>query len=43
MRAMTVRQGQKQTAGVEQVPDPDRHDGALLVRGMAVGICGTGR
>jgi glucose 1-dehydrogenase len=43
MRAMTVRQGQKQTAGVEQVPDPDRHDGALLVRGMAVGICGTDR
>jgi glucose 1-dehydrogenase len=43
MRAMTVRPGQKQTAAVEQVPDPDRHVGTLLVRGMAVGICGTDR
>ena len=35
--------GQKGTAGIEEVPDPDMQDGALLVRGMAVGICGTDR
>jgi threonine dehydrogenase-like Zn-dependent dehydrogenase len=43
MRAMTVMPGQKGTAGVEQIPDPDMQDGTLLVRGMAVGICGTDR
>jgi len=40
---MTVVPGQKGTAGIEEVPDPDMQDGALLVRGMAVGICGTDR
>ena len=37
MHAMTVVPGQKGTAGVEEVPDPDAHDAALLVRGMALG------
>jgi glucose 1-dehydrogenase len=40
---MTVVPGQKGTAGIEEVPDPDMQDRALLVRGMAVGICGTDR
>jgi glucose 1-dehydrogenase len=40
---MTVVPGQQGTAGIEEVPDPDVQDGALLVRGMAVGICGTDR
>jgi threonine dehydrogenase-like Zn-dependent dehydrogenase len=40
---MTVRPGQKGTAGVEDIPDPDVQDSALLVQGMAVGICGTDR
>ena len=40
---MTVMPGQKGTAGIEEVPDPGIQDGALLVRGMAVGICGTDR
>jgi hypothetical protein len=35
VRAMTVRPGQKGTFGVEEVPHPDLHDGALLVRGRA--------
>jgi threonine dehydrogenase-like Zn-dependent dehydrogenase len=43
MRAMTVVPGQKGTAGLEAVPGPDVQDGALLVRGMAIGICGTDR
>jgi threonine dehydrogenase-like Zn-dependent dehydrogenase len=40
---MTVVPGQKGTAGIEEVPDPRTQDGALLVRGMAVGIRGTDR
>ena len=40
---MTVMPGQKGTAGVEEIPDPDIQDSALLVRGMAIGICGTDR
>jgi threonine dehydrogenase-like Zn-dependent dehydrogenase len=40
---MTVRPGQKGTAGVEEIPQPDRQDGALLVRGKAIGVCGTDR
>ena len=40
---MTVVPGQKGTAGVEEVPDPDAQDAALLVRGMTLGVCGTDR
>jgi hypothetical protein len=36
---MTVVPGHKGTAGLEEDPDPDMQDGALMVRGMAVGIC----
>jgi len=43
MCAMTVVPGQKRTAGIEEVRDPRMQDGALLVRGMAAGICGTDR
>jgi threonine dehydrogenase-like Zn-dependent dehydrogenase len=43
MRAMTVRRGQKGTAGVEEVTHPDPQDGALLVRGRAIGVCGADR
>lgn len=40
---MTVWPGQKGTAGVEEVPHLDSRDGALLVRGRAIGVCGTDR
>src|SRR5689334_20537222 len=43
VRAMTVRPGRKDTAGLEEVPHPDSQDGTLLVRGRAVGVCGTDR
>ena len=40
---MTVTPSHPGTAGVEDVPDPDANDGALLVRGRLVGVCGTDR
>ena len=43
VRAMTVVPGEKGTARVEEVPDPNLRDGALLVRGFGVGVCGTER
>lgn len=43
MLAMTVVPGQPGSAGIEDVPEPDRGDGALLVRGLAAGVCGTDR
>jgi threonine dehydrogenase-like Zn-dependent dehydrogenase len=43
VRAMTVKPGQKGTAGVEEVPDSRTEEGTLLVRGRAVGVCGTDR
>src|SRR5690606_38911440 len=41
MRALTVEPGQANSACVEDVPQPRREDGAVLVRTLAVGICGT--
>ena len=43
MLAMTAVPGERGTAGVEEVPDPPESDGALLVRGLLVGVCGTDR
>ena len=40
---MTVLPGQKGTAGLAEIADPDMQDGALLVRGMSIGVCGTDR
>ena len=41
MRALTVKPLEAGSARVEEVPDPEPGDGELLVRGVAVGICGT--
>lgn len=41
MRALTVEPGRANSARVEEVAEPRREDGAVLVRTMAVGICGT--
>jgi threonine dehydrogenase-like Zn-dependent dehydrogenase len=43
MLAMTAVPGQGGSATVEEVPDPSEADGALLVRGLLVGVCGTDR
>ena len=40
---MTVVPGQTGTARLEQVPDPKPDEGAVLVRGLAIGVCGTDR
>ena len=41
MRALTVEPGRVDSALVEEVPEPRPEDGDLLVRTVAVGICGT--
>ncbi|WP_228984772.1 alcohol dehydrogenase catalytic domain-containing protein, partial [Streptomyces sp. DH12] len=43
MRALTVRPGEKNSLEVREVSDPVPADGELLVRGLAVGVCGTDR
>ncbi|MGC9499493.1 glucose 1-dehydrogenase [Streptomyces sp. WG7] len=43
MRALTVRPGRPGSLGVEEVADPEPAAGELLVRGVALGLCGTDR
>ncbi len=43
MRALTVAPGIANSARVEDVPEPPRADGAVLVRTLALGVCGTDR
>lgn len=41
MRALAVTPGQLSTATVEDRPDPPAGDGAVLVEGLLMGVCGT--
>jgi threonine dehydrogenase-like Zn-dependent dehydrogenase len=43
MRALTVAPGIANSARVEDVADPPGSDGAILVRTLAIGVCGTDR
>src|SRR5256885_238450 len=43
MRALTVRPGTADSLQLEDVPEPDRASGRVLVRALALGICGTDR
>ncbi len=43
MRALTVAPGVADSARIEDVPDPPASDGAVLVRTLALGVCGTDR
>jgi len=43
MRAIALTPGVKDSARLEQVPEPPASDGALLVRTLALGVCGTDR
>ena len=41
MRAITVEPMKAGSVRLEDVPEPDPHDGAVLVEAIAVGVCGT--
>jgi len=41
MRALTVQPGTSGSLRVDDVPDPEPAAGELLVRGLAIGVCGT--
>ena len=43
MRAVTLRPGQPGSQRLEQVPEPAEAQGSILVRALAVGVCGTDR
>ncbi len=43
MRAITVSPGVPNSARLEDVPAPPPSDGAILVRTLALGVCGTDR
>jgi len=41
MKAITVEPKKPGTAQLEEIPEPDAHDGSVLVEAVAVGVCGT--
>ncbi|GAA2128911.1 glucose 1-dehydrogenase [Nocardioides bigeumensis] len=41
MRALTVEPGTPGSLRLDELPDPAPGDGELLVRGLAIGVCGT--
>ena len=43
MRAITVSPGTAHSARLEEVPEPPESDGPVLVRTLALGVCGTDR
>lgn len=43
MRALTVRPGEAHSLKLEDVPAPAATEGTLLVRALALGVCGTDR
>jgi glucose 1-dehydrogenase len=43
MRAITVSPGVANSARLDDIPEPPLSDGAVLVRTMALGVCGTDR
>jgi threonine dehydrogenase-like Zn-dependent dehydrogenase len=43
MRALTVAPGIANSARLDDVPEPPLSDGAVLVRTLALGVCGTDR
>jgi glucose 1-dehydrogenase len=43
MRALTVAPGIANSARIDDVAEPPRSDGAVLVRTLALGVCGTDR
>jgi len=43
MRAITLKPGVKGSARLRDVPEPPPEDGSILVRTLALGVCGTDR
>lgn len=43
MRAITLRPGVANSARLDEVPEPAPADGAILVKTLALGVCGTDR
>ena len=41
MKAITVEPLKPGSARLEEVPEPDARNGAILVEAIAVGVCGT--
>ncbi|MGI9074405.1 MAG: glucose 1-dehydrogenase [Bryobacteraceae bacterium] len=41
MKALTIIPGKPNSASVQDVPEPPLSDGSVLVRALALGICGT--
>ena len=41
MKAITVEPKKPGTARFMDMPDPDMHEGSILVEAVAVGVCGT--
>ena len=41
MRAITVLPGVANSARLDDVPDPPASEGSVLVRTLAMGVCGT--
>ena len=41
MRAITIDPGKPDSAALEEMPEPTPDEGAILVDGIALGICGT--
>lgn len=41
MRALTLLPGQPGSVRVEEVPEPVGNDGSMLIRTLAIGVCGT--
>ncbi len=41
MRALTVHPGTKDSLALADIPEPPEADGAVLVEGLAIGLCGT--
>lgn len=43
MRAITLLPGVQNSARLDDIPDPPPHEGSILVRTLALGVCGTDR
>jgi threonine dehydrogenase-like Zn-dependent dehydrogenase len=43
LRAITLQPGRPRSASLDDIPEPPPGDGAVLVRALALGVCGTDR